>query len=71
MQDVFAILVKHSESVTVSTFLLSFKPKVGPNMAYHYFKENGKYVNKYANKGGWLQNKVQCTPLVKDESVNC
>ena len=70
MQDVSHILVKHLGSVTVSTFLLSFKPKVGPNMTHHYSKENGKYVNKYANKGEWMQNKVQFTPLVKDESVN-
>ena len=66
MQDVSAILVKHSGSVTISTFLLSFKPKVGPNMAHCYSKENGKYVNKYANKDRWMQNKVQYTPLVKD-----
>lgn len=26
--------------------------------------------HKYANKGGWMQNKVQYTRLVKDESVN-
>lgn len=70
MQDVSAILVKHLGSVTLSTFLLSFKPKVGPIMAHRYSKENVKYVNKYANKGGWMQNKVQYTRLVKDESVN-